>query len=49
MKPEGISKKTKDNRNKHPHLREQWIKAKREGRTKQVWNVEKSAWEKAPQ
>ena len=28
---------TKDNSKKHPYVREQWMKAKREGRPKQVW------------
>jgi hypothetical protein len=36
-KPEGITKKTKDNSHKKPYEREQWQKGKRIGRPKQRW------------
>jgi hypothetical protein len=58
MKPEGISKKTKDNSNKRPYEREQWMKAKKLGRPKQVyvydngygWSGEgQGHWEKVSQ
>lgn len=36
-KPEGIVKRTKDNSRKRPQVREDWMKGKKIGRTKQVW------------
>ena len=43
-RPDGIVRKTKDNRNKHPHIKEAWTRKKREGRAKQVWV--NGRWEK---
>jgi hypothetical protein len=34
-RPIGIAKATKDNSNKHPHMREEWMEAKKIGRKKQ--------------
>ena len=36
-KPEGITKRTKDNSRKKSYEREQWMKGKKIGRPKQVW------------
>jgi hypothetical protein len=49
MKPEGISKKTKDNSNKRPYEREQWTKKKREGRQKQEYDLLTGTWKKVTQ
>lgn len=42
-KPEGITKKTKDNSRKHPHMREEWMAGKKLGRPKQIW-----VWDATP-
>jgi hypothetical protein len=47
MKPDGITKKTKDNSKKRPYEREQWQKKKSEGRPKQQFI--NGQWEKIPQ
>jgi hypothetical protein len=39
----GIEHKRKNNDNKHPHVREEWTKAKKLGRSKQQW-----IWDTAP-
>jgi len=46
-KPEGIQRKTKNNDNKHYQAREAWLKAKRQGRPKQVFV--NGHWEKVSQ
>lgn len=45
-KPEGIKTGKKDNSRKHPYVREQWMRTKREGRPKQTWNPETNTWQK---
>jgi hypothetical protein len=36
-RPAGVAKATKDNSNKHPHIREEFTKGKKLGRPKQRW------------
>lgn len=36
-RPAGVERATKNNDNKHPHVREEWMKGKRIGRPKQAW------------
>jgi len=36
-RPIGVAKATKDNSNKHPRQREEFIEGKKFGRPKQVW------------
>ena len=36
-KPVGVAKATKNNDNKHPRQREEWMEGKKIGRKKQVW------------
>jgi len=37
MKPAGVASKLKNNDNKHPQAREEWMRRKREGRPRQVY------------
>jgi hypothetical protein len=52
MRPVGIAKVTKNNRNKHPQQRDEWMQGKKIGRRKQVWNppnaemLKEGYWEK---
>jgi hypothetical protein len=36
-KPVGVARASKDNSNKHPQQREEWMQGKKIGRKKQVW------------
>lgn len=36
-RPAGVERATKNNDNKHPHVREEFTKGKKIGRKKQVW------------
>jgi hypothetical protein len=44
--PAGIQRKTKDNSKKKFREHEEWVKGKRIGRPKQVFNAETKTWEK---
>ena len=45
-KPAGLQTKLKDNSNKNFRAREEWQKAKKIGRPKQVFNAETKTWSK---
>jgi hypothetical protein len=46
MKPAGVVSKSKNNDNKHPHQREDWMKGKKIGRPAQQFNAETNTWGK---